>query len=87
MQGLDLWWVPFHGYNLCYVISEMLEVPTKADDRETKVDPRLAEVVRIIVEDFGGDVRAFVDSIRPKAAPKQDGEWLERRLSELLAKS
>jgi hypothetical protein len=64
---------------------EMLEKPAK--EQETKVDPRLEEVVRIIVEQFGGDVRAYIQSIRPKTEPNPKAERLERQLLEAAARS
>jgi hypothetical protein len=45
-------------------MTEMLEKPTVED--ETNVDPRLAEVLRIIVDQFDGDIQAYWESIRPK---------------------
>jgi hypothetical protein len=57
------------GYASCCNTVEMRNEPKKNEQPEVKVDPRLVEVVRIIVEDFGGDVRAFLASIRPKMDP------------------
>ena len=34
------------------------------EEQAPRVDERLARVVRIIVEQYDGDVKAFVDSIR-----------------------
>ena len=34
------------------------------EEQTTRVDERLARVVRIIVEQYDGDVKAFVESIR-----------------------
>jgi hypothetical protein len=36
----------------------------KRQEQAPRVDDRLAKVVRIIVEQYDGDVKAFVDSIR-----------------------
>ena len=36
----------------------------KGQEQATGVDDRLASVVRIIVEQYDGDVKAFVDAIR-----------------------
>lgn len=75
-----------HGHGSCCAMNTMLEIPTKAEERETRVDPRLAEVVRIIVEHFGGDVRAYLDSIRPKTEPESHRiERREHRLVEAAA--
>lgn len=54
-------------------MTEMLEKPIKGEER-TKADPRLAEVVRIIVEQFGGDVQAYLESIRPKLPETKESE-------------
>ena len=36
-------------------------------EQASRVDERLARVVRIIVEEYDGDVRAFIESIRYEA--------------------
>ena len=41
----------------------MLDKPIK-EEQAPRVDERLVRVVRIIVEEYDGDVRAFVESIR-----------------------
>ena len=65
---------------------DMLKEP-RADETESKVDPRLAEVVRIIVEQYGGDVNAYIESIRPKTEPRQKAERLERQLVEAATRT
>jgi hypothetical protein len=42
---------------------EMLD-KSLAEEQALRVDERLARVVQIIVEEYDGDVRAFVESIR-----------------------
>jgi hypothetical protein len=47
-------------------VIEMLD-KTLEDDQALSVDERLGRIVRIIVEQYDGDVKAFVESIRYKA--------------------
>ena len=42
----------------------MLDQSLELEEQATGVDERLARVVRMIVEQYDGDVTAFVDSIR-----------------------
>ena len=44
------------------------------EERAPGVDERLARVVRIIVEQYDGDVKAFVDSIRYRAEVNRKAE-------------
>ena len=41
------------------------------EEEDLRVDKRLVTVVRIIVEQYHGDVRAFVESIRYKVEVNQ----------------
>jgi len=68
----------------CCGMTGMPEKPTKDRGQRATVDSRLAEAVRIIVEDFGGDFAAFLESIRPKANAREKPEGHERRLVEAL---
>ena len=43
-------------------------------EQASRVDERLARVVRIIVEQYDGDVKAFVDSIRYKIEVNRKAE-------------
>jgi hypothetical protein len=43
-------------------------------EQASRVDDRLARVVRIIVEQYDGDVKAFVDSIRYRIEMNQKTE-------------
>ena len=48
---------------------------TRLEQEEApKVDKRLARVARIIVEQYDGDVKAFVDSIRYKTEVNRKAE-------------
>ena len=42
----------------------MLDRSLREEEQAFRVDERLTRVVRIIVEQYDGDVRAFVESIR-----------------------
>ena len=42
----------------------LIEMLDKRQEQAPRVDDRLARVVRIIVEQYDGDVKAFVDAIR-----------------------
>jgi hypothetical protein len=44
------------------------------EEHAPRVDERLARVVRIIVEQYDGDVKAFVDSIRYRTEMNQKAE-------------
>lgn len=46
----------------------------KRQERAPRVDDRLARVVRMIVEQYNGDVKAFVDSIRNKIEVNRKAE-------------
>ena len=50
---------PITGKGLIEMLDKRLE-----QEQAPRVDERLARVVRIIVEQYDGDVKAFVDSIR-----------------------
>ena len=60
-------WSP-HGGKTCITSKGLIEMLDKRLEQEQapKVDERLARVARIIVEQYDGDVKAFVDSIRYK---------------------
>jgi hypothetical protein len=51
--------LPITGKGLIKMLDKRLE-----QEQAPRVDERLARVVRIIVEQYDGDVKAFVDSIR-----------------------
>ena len=51
--------LPLRGKGLIEMLDKRL-----GQEQAPKVDDRLARVVRIIVEQYDGDVKAFVDSIR-----------------------
>ena len=51
----------------------------KRQERAPTVDDRLARVVRIIVEQYDGDVKAFVDSIRNKIEMNRKAEAVPDR--------
>ena len=42
---------------------KLIEMLDKRQEQSPRVDDRLARVVRIIVEQYDGDVKAFVESI------------------------
>jgi hypothetical protein len=42
----------------------LIEMLDKRQEQASRVDERLAKVVRIIVEQYDGDVKAFVEAIR-----------------------
>jgi hypothetical protein len=44
------------------------------EEQAPKVDERLARVVRIIVEQYDGDVKAFVESIRYRVEVNRGAE-------------
>ena len=44
------------------------------EEQARRVDERLARVVRIIVEQYDGDVKAFVDSIRYRTEVNRKAE-------------
>ena len=44
------------------------------EEQALRVDERLAMVVRIIVEEYDGDVKAFVESIRYKVQVNRKAE-------------
>ena len=46
----------------------------KRQEQAPRVEDRLARVVRIIVEQYDGDVKAFVDSIRNKIEVNRKAE-------------
>ena len=55
-----------HGRKTAITRKGLIEMLDKRLEQEQapRVDERLARVVRIIVEQYDGDVKAFVDSIR-----------------------
>jgi hypothetical protein len=52
------------------------------EEQEPRVDERLARVVRIIVEQYDGDVRAFVESIRSREEETRRVEAESRDVAE-----
>jgi len=67
-------------------MTEVIEKPAKAEEPDISVDPRLAEVVEIIVEQFGGDVAAYLASIRPKTGQQEKRRTSSKELAHKLAK-
>ena len=61
----DLGWSP-HGCKAPISRKGLIEMLDKSleEEQASRVDERLARVVRIIVEQYDGDVKAFVESIR-----------------------
>ena len=53
-----------HGRKTLITRKGLIEVLDKRQEQPPMVDDRLARVVRIIVEQYDGDVKAFVESIR-----------------------
>jgi hypothetical protein len=60
---------PITGKGLIEMLDKRLE-----QEQAPRVDKRLARVVRIIVEQYDGDVKAFVDSIRYRAEVNRKAE-------------
>ena len=60
---------PSTGKRLIEMLHKSLE-----EERTPGVDERLARVVRIIVEQYDGDVKAFVDSIRYRTEVNRKAE-------------
>ena len=60
---------PITGKGLIEMIDKRLE-----QEQAPRVDERLARVVRIIVEQYNGDVKAFVDSNRYKIEVNRKAE-------------
>jgi len=52
----------------------LIEMLDKRQEQAPRVDDRLAKVVQIIVEQYDGDVKAFVDSIRNKIEVNRKAE-------------
>ena len=53
-----------HSRKILITHKGLTEMRDKRQEQATRVDDRLARVVRIIVEQYDRDVKAFVDSIR-----------------------
>ncbi len=60
---------PTTGKGLIEMLDKRLE-----QEQAPRVDERLARVVRIIVEQYDGDVKAFVDSIRYRTEVNRKAE-------------
>jgi hypothetical protein len=60
---------PITGKGLIEMLDKRLE-----QEQAPRVDERLARVVRIIVEQYDGDVKAFVDSIRYRTEVNRKAE-------------
>ena len=52
----------------------LIKMLDKGQEQATGVDDRLASVVRIIVEQYDGDVKAFVDAIRYRTEVNRKAE-------------
>jgi hypothetical protein len=52
----------------------LIEMLDKRQEQAPRVDERLARVVRVIVEQYDGDVKAFVDSIRYRTEVNRKAE-------------
>jgi len=59
---------PITGKGLIEMLDKRLE-----QEQAPRVDERLARVVRIIVEQYDGDVKAFVESIRLQNRGESEG--------------
>ena len=69
----NLGWSPHGGPVTRKGLIEML-YKNLEDEQAPRVDERLARVVRIIVEQYDGDVKAFVDSIRYRTEVNRKAE-------------
>ena len=71
----NLGWSP-HGRKTPIKRKGLIEMLDKRLEQEQapRVDKRLARVVRIIVEQYDGDVKAFVDSIRYRTEMNRKAE-------------
>ena len=65
-----------HGRKTAITRKGLIEMLDKRLEQEQapRVDERLARVVRIIVEQYDGDVKAFVDSIRYRTEVNRKAE-------------
>ena len=65
-----------HGRKGPITRNELIEMLDKSleEEKALSVDERLARVVRIIVEQYDGDVKAFVDSIRYRTEVNRKAE-------------
>jgi hypothetical protein len=68
VEGARLW-VDLTRKGLIEMLAKSLE-----EGQPSSVDERLARVVRIIVEEYDGDVKAFVESIRYKEEVNRKAE-------------
>ena len=64
--GSRIWGGRPHGRKAPITRKGLIEMLDKSleEDQAQRVDERLASVVRIVVEQYDGDVKAFVESIR-----------------------
>jgi hypothetical protein len=71
----NLGW-PLHGRKTSITRKGLLDMLDKRLEQEQapRVDARLARVVRIIVEQYDGDVKAFIDSIRYRTEVNRKAE-------------
>jgi hypothetical protein len=71
----NLGWSP-HGRKTPITRKGLIEMLDKRlkEEQAPRVDERLARVVRIIVEQYDGDVKAFVDSIRYRTEVNRKAE-------------
>ena len=71
----NLGWL-LHGRKTSITGKGLIEMLDKRLEQEQapRVDERLARVVRIIVEQYDGDVKAFVDSIRYRTEVNRKAE-------------
>jgi hypothetical protein len=67
---------PPHGRKAPITRKRLIEMLDKSPEEEQapSVDERLARVVRIIVEQYDGDVKAFVDSNRYRIEANREAE-------------
>ena len=65
-----------HGRKAAITRRGLIEMLDKSleEEQAPRVDERLARVVRIIVEQYDGDVKAFVDSIRYRTEVNRKAE-------------
>ena len=64
----------FHGRKASITREGLIEMLDKRQEQAPRVDDRLARVVRIIVEQYDGDVKAFVDAIRYRTEVNRKAE-------------
>jgi hypothetical protein len=74
--GSRIWGGRPHGRKAPITRKGLIEMLDKSleEDQAQRVDERLASVVRIVVEQYDGDVKAFVESIRHRIEVNRKAE-------------